>query len=120
MSDKILFSYERMEPRKYPEPRDIRMQLNKQICFKYKNKPLSDIPLSTEIILKTIKPKDPTKAEILLLKYKVCIEDWEETREMKDVIFNPKNFRWVKNPPPEYGEVDHGGGDPCGGGHGGY
>jgi len=120
MSDKILFTFERMEPKKYPEPRDIRMQLSKQMCYKYKDKPLSSIPLSTEILLKTIKPKDPTKAEILLLKYKVLIEDWEETREMKDIIFTSKMFRWAKNHPPEFGEGPDCAGYNDGGGHGGY
>ena len=41
-----------------------------------------------------------------------------EIRKMK--FLYQDMFRWMKNPPPEYGEVDHGGGDPCGGGHGGY
>ena len=119
--DKIFFSYERMEPFKYPVPRDVRTQLLKKICTKYKDKPLSAIPLSTEIILKTIKPKDPSKAEILLLKYKIILEDWEEIRKIDNIMFNSKMFRWMPNPPDEHGEgPDCGGGDPRGGGLGGY
>jgi len=121
MTERIYFSYERMEPFRYPDPRDLRMQLSKQMCYKYKDCKISKIPLSTEIILKTIKPKDPAKAEIILLKYKVLNVDWEEVRNIKDTTFTSKMFRWQKAEEVDYeGGADHGGGDPCGGGgHGG-
>jgi hypothetical protein len=102
MKDRIYFSYERMEPMKYPEQRDTRMKLTKYICDMYKNKPISDIPLSTEIILKTLKPKDPSKADIILLKYKVINEDWDNTRYDKDTIFINSLFKWVKEEEIDY------------------
>jgi len=58
--------------------------------------------LSTEIILKTLKFKDPAKAEKILLKYKVINVDWEDTRNMKDVIFNNKMFKWIKTEEVDY------------------
>ncbi len=95
MSDKIYFMYERMEPFKYPEPRDLRAQLERLLTTKYKNEPLSKIVLSTEFVLKSIKPKDGSP-ERPLLKYKVVNIDWEDTREIVDIIFDRKMFRWMK------------------------
>jgi len=104
--DRLYFVYERMEPFLYPEPRTVRIDLEKKLCYKYKDTKVSKIPLSTEIILKVLKPKDPTKADKILLKYKVVILDWEETREMKDVIFTKEMFRWAKNDEPEHSIID--------------
>ncbi len=120
MADKIYFEYERMEPMKWPEPRDIRSQLRTLMINKYKDKPISKITLSTEFILKSIKPKDGSP-ERPLLKYKVILLDWEDTREMKNIMFDIKMFRWVRNPSSDYGggNVDYGGYNE-GGGHGGY
>lgn len=107
MSDKIYFMYERMEPHRYPEPRDIRSQLEKRIVAKYKDQPISKITLSTEFILKSIIPKDGS-AERPLLKYKVINVDWEDTREIKDINFDNKMFKWIKGDEPEYGYTDSG------------
>ncbi len=96
MDGKIYFEYERMEPFKWPEPRDVRMQLEKNMLHKYKDQPISKITLSTEIILKSIKFKDGG-LEKPLLKYKVINIDWEETRGMKNVKFDRKMFKWIKN-----------------------
>lgn len=102
MSDKIYFMYERMEPMRYPEPRDIRMQLEKRMASKYKDQPVSKITLSTEFVLKSLVPKDGSP-ERPLLKYKVINVDWEDTRELKNVIFDRKMFRWVKPEEQDYG-----------------
>ena len=110
MSEKLYFEYKRMEPFAYPEMRDVRSQLFVQMCKKYKDTKVSKIPLSTEIILKTIKFKDTTKADKILLKYQVVILDWEETREMKDVIFNSKMFKWIKNEEVDYEGTNDAGG----------
>jgi hypothetical protein len=83
-----------MEPTKWPEPRDIRSQLYGLMANKYKGKQVSDITFSTEFILKSIKPKDGPERPIL--KYKVINIDWEDTRELKDVAFDRKMFRWEK------------------------
>ena len=107
MSDKIYFMFERMEPLKWPEPRDVRTQLQKLIVTKYKDKPISKITLSTEFILKSYKPKDGSP-ERPLLKYKVINEDWEQTREIKDVNFNNKMFRWVKGEEHDYEDTGAG------------
>lgn len=107
MSDKIFFMYERMEPFKYPEPRDLRSQLERRMAAKYKDQPISKITLSTEFILKSIIPKDGSP-ERPLLKYKVINLDWEETREIKDVKFEKKMFKWMKAEEPEYGYTDAG------------
>ena len=96
MSDKFYFEYERMSPFIYTQPRDIRMQLQKQICKLYNSEKVSEIPLSTEIILKYIKPKEENKANKILLKYKVVILDWEYTRTLKDLVFISKMFKWNK------------------------
>ena len=56
--DKIYFTYERMEPIRYPEPRDIRMILQKKCCSIYKDVNISNIPYSTEIIIKSIKSEN--------------------------------------------------------------
>jgi hypothetical protein len=90
-----------MEPLKYPEPRDIRTQLEKRIVGKYKDQPISKITLSTEFILKSIKPKDGSP-ERPLLKYKVINVDWEDTREIEDIKFDKKMFKWVKGDEPNY------------------
>jgi hypothetical protein len=107
MSDKIYFAYERMEPFRYPEPRDIRSQLERHIIGKYKDQPISKITLSTEFVLKSIVPKDGSP-ERPLLKYKVINADWEDTREIKDIIFDRKMLRWMKGDEPEYGYTDAG------------
>jgi len=108
MSDKIYFAYERMEPFKYPDPRDLRSQLEKRIVAKYKDQPISKITLSTEFILKSIVPKDGSP-EKPLLKYKVINIDWEETREIKDLKFDRKMFKWIKDEEPDYACTDTGG-----------
>ncbi len=102
MSEKLYFEYQRLEPLLYPAPRNIRSQLYMLMCKKYKDSKVSKIPLSTEIILKTLKFKDPTKADKILLKYQVVILDWEQTRNMKDVIFTNKMFKWIKNEEVDY------------------
>jgi hypothetical protein len=94
MADKIYFVYERLEPFKYPEPRDIRNQLEKKFRYKYKDKPLSSITLSTEVILKSLKLKD--EIEKPLLKYRIVNLDWEDTKKIKDITFENKMFRWQK------------------------
>lgn len=99
--------YERMEPKRYPEPRDLRMQLEKHMMMKYRNKSLSEISLSTEIILKSIKPKNGG-AEIPILKYKVINVDWEDTRGIKDVIFEKKLFKWMKSEENDYEDTGAG------------
>ena len=104
---KIYFVFERMDPFKWPEPRDIRSQLQKLITAKYKDKPISKITLSSEFILKSLKPKDGSP-EKPLLKYKVINQDWEETREIKDVIFNNNMFRWTKGDEPIYQNINNG------------
>lgn len=95
MNDKIYFTYERMEPVKWPAPRDLRSQLQREFVKKYKDKTLSKITLSTEIILKSIKPKDGGP-ERPLLKYKVINIDWEDTKKIDDIDFNSKMFRWMR------------------------
>lgn len=105
MSDKIYFSYERMEPIRYPEPRDIRIQIQRAMISKYKDKKLSEIPLSTELILKFIKSKDETPDKILL-KYKVINVFWEEVRKIKNINFEPKMFRFMKGDEPDHGIND--------------
>ena len=95
MSDKIYFTYERMEPYRYPEPRDIRSQLERHMTNRYKNESLSKITLSTEFILKNIVVKDGSP-ELPLLKYKVINLDWEDTRGFDNIIFDKKMFKWSK------------------------
>lgn len=102
MADKIYFTFERMEPFKWPEPRDIRTQLETRMTKKYNDEPISKITLSSEFVLKSIKPKDGSP-ERPLLKYKVINIDWEATREIEDVKFNKKMFRWVKSEEADYG-----------------
>lgn len=104
MSDRIFFSYERMEPHRYPSPRGIKNMLYKNFCNMYKNTDISKIPLSTEFIVKSIKYKDTTKADYILLKYKVTNIDWEEIREIKGIKFNSKNFRWIDLTEKNYDE----------------
>jgi hypothetical protein len=107
MSNKIYFTYERMDPRMYPEPRDLRSQLERRMVAKYKDGPLSKITLSTEFILKSIKPKDGSP-ERPILKYKVINLDWEDTREMKDINFDKKMFRWTKGEEQDYEDTGAG------------
>jgi hypothetical protein len=116
---KIYFEYERMEPFKWPEPRDIRTQLEVRMCGKYKNCKVSKIPLSTEFVLKVIKAKTADQADKILLKYKVVNVDWEQVREL-DEVFDRKMFKWVKGDGGEHGEGPDCGGYNDGGGHGGY
>jgi hypothetical protein len=99
--------YERMEPLKYPEPRDIRNQLERQIVNKYKDRPLSEITLATEVILKCIVPKDGSP-ERPLLKYKVINLCWEDVNTIKNINFNKKMFKWSKSEEVDY-QVDVGG-----------
>ncbi len=108
MSNKVFFEYERMEPFKYPEPRDLRMQLEKQMVSKYSGKELSKISFSTEFVLKSIKPKSGG-AEIILLKYRVINVDWEDTRELADIKFSKKMLKWVKNEEQDYADYGDGG-----------
>lgn len=84
-----------MEPMHYPEPRDIKVQLMRKFNFLYKNCNISDIPYSTEIILKSIKNKDPSKLDHILLKYRIINTDWEELRHEKGVKYNSHDFRWI-------------------------
>jgi hypothetical protein len=93
--DKIFFEFSRMEPFKWPEPRDIRIQLESLMIAKYKNVPVSKITLSTEFVLKSLKLKNGSP-EKPLLKYKVINIDWEDNRELKSIIFDKKMFRWTK------------------------
>lgn len=95
MTDRLYFTYERMEPKLYPEPHNIKTQLMKKFCYEYKDKPLSDISLSTEFVLKSLKQKDPTKSERPLLKYKIISEDWEDIRTNKKIMFTPNMFRFL-------------------------
>jgi hypothetical protein len=74
----ILVYYERAEPLAYPEPRDVRTQLHQRMCKLYNGKKVKTIPLSTEIVLKTLKFKSGPRP---VLVYKVIIDNWEETRE---------------------------------------
>ncbi len=108
MTDKIFFLFERMEPMKYPEPRDLRIQLQKRMMAKYKDQPISNITLSTEFILKSIKPKDGSP-EIPLLKYKVINVDWEDTRDANTIKFNNKMFKWTKAEEIDYEGCGDGG-----------
>jgi hypothetical protein len=105
--DKIFFEFQRMEPLKWPEPRDIRVQLEKRMVGKYKDQPISKILFSTEFILKSIKPKDGSP-EKPLLKYKVVNIDWEDTREIKDIKFDKKMFKWTKGEENEYEDTGAG------------
>lgn len=91
--DFMYFYYERVEPLKYPEPRDIRLMLQKMMIKKYDGKPLSTIPLATEFVVKKIR-------NIEVLKYKVVNCDWEETRNQKEFDFHDKMFRWEKGEEP--------------------
>ena len=91
--DKIYFEYERMEPKQWPEPRNVRSQLEYKMIGKYKDKPISDITLSTEIILKVLKLKNGIEKP--LLKYKVINLNWENTRSCKDK-FTSKMFKFQK------------------------
>jgi len=98
MSEKVFFEYKRLPPNIYPEPRNIRVQLQKIMISKYKDKLVSDIPLATELILKTIKPKDLLKAEKILLKYQILNIDWDILKVDKNSPkFNSKMFKWIKN-----------------------
>jgi len=91
--DRLYFIYERMEPKRYPEPRDIRLDLKKLMVAKYKDQPLTKITLSTEFILKSIKPSDGSP-ERPILKYKVINCQWDMTKEISDIKFDKKMFRW--------------------------
>ncbi len=102
MNERLYFTYERMEPKIYPEPHDIKSQLMKKFFYEYNNRPLSDILLSTEFVLKSLKPKDPKKIERPLLKYRIISEDWEDIRKNKQVIFNPKMFRFIDTTEQNY------------------
>lgn len=104
MDNRLYFTYERMLPLKWPEPRNVKLILLKMFCNIYKNSYLSDIPYSTEIIVKSIKNKDPTKMDHILLKYKIVNVDWEELRSIKDVKFELKNFRWINTTEKNYDE----------------
>lgn len=97
---KISFEFERMEPFKYPDPRDLRSQLKRKMCWIHNNKKISEIPLCTEIILKYLKSKNSEKPDRPLLKYKIINLDWEETKFIKTDKFSEKNFSWMK----EYNE----------------
>lgn len=98
---KLYFYYERMEPFKWPDPRDLRAQLSKRMITKYKGQNISKIPLSTEFVLKFTR-NEP------VLKYKIVILDWDEgleTRKIKNIKFTEKMFRWVKED-QEFGIFD--------------
>ena len=97
MSDKIYFIYERMEPKRYPEPRDFKQKLFAKVVNKYKNGPLNEIDESTEVVLKSLKPKDDMP-ERPILKYKVINIDWETTKDIKDIKFESKMFKWYNDP----------------------
>lgn len=104
MSDRLFFIYERMEPLRYPEPRDIRSILQRKYCGIHKGVDISDLPYSTEIIVKSIKAKDPSKADHILLKYKVINVDWEELRHEKNIKFDSSDFRWLNITEQNYDE----------------
>lgn len=104
MDERLYFTYERMAPFLYPNSRNIRQLLTSMFCNMYKNSRLSDIPYTTEIIVKSIKNKDPTKIDHILLKYRVINVDWEELRYIKDVMFDPKKFRLIDTTEKNYDE----------------
>jgi hypothetical protein len=102
MLKKIYFTYERLEPFTYPEPRTIRNDLATLFAKKYKNKPLSSIPHSTTFNVKKIKDK-------VVLSYKIINLDWDSeinTRQINDILFTSKLFEWAKNDEPDHGVIE--------------
>ncbi len=95
MNDRLFFTYERLEPKLYPEPRDIKSQLQRKFCNIYKDKLLSDILLSTEFTIKSIKSNDLSKSDKILLKYKIVSIDWDEIKHNKKVTFKQEMFRFL-------------------------
>lgn len=98
---KLYFYYERTDNGKFKDPKDLRNKLYSLMIMKYENKPLSDIPLSTELFIKMFSGR-------VILKYKVINEEWGEgieTRTIKDIIFNKKMFEWIPDD-NEYGIID--------------
>jgi hypothetical protein len=104
MDERLYFTYERISPFLYPNPRNIKQLLTSMFFKEYKNSRLSDIPYTTEIIVKSIKNKDPTKMDYVLLKYRIINVDWEELRSIKDVNFDPKKFRLLDTTEKNYDE----------------
>jgi hypothetical protein len=102
MNERLYFTYERIAPFLYPIPRNIRQILMRMFCGMYKNSKLSDIPYTTDIIVKSIKNKDPAKIDHILLKYRIINIDWEELRSIKDIIFDPKKFRFLDTTEKNY------------------
>jgi hypothetical protein len=96
MSDKIYFTLERMEPKRYPEPRDIKKQLLFKMMNKYKGNPISSIDESTEFVLKSLKATE-SMPERPILKYRVLNIDWEDTRKITDVKFESRMFKWLND-----------------------
>lgn len=102
MFKKIYFTYERIQPLSYPEPRTIRSDLSSIFIKKYKNKPLSSIPPSTTFTIKKIKNKP-------VLSYKIINLDWDSeinTRQIHDILFDSKMFEWAKNDEPDHGVIE--------------
>jgi hypothetical protein len=96
MSDKIEFIYERVEPFRYPEPRTLRRDLILQMCKKYHDKLVSEIPLETDIILKSISPKTEDEEERIILRYKVINIDHDVTKKVNEIKFERKMFKWAR------------------------
>lgn len=90
---RIFIYHERIEPMAYPVPRDLRSQLLNKMGKIYKDKKISNIPLTTEIIIKSLKFKNGTEKPVL--RYNVIVDNWEETRIDKD-LFYKSYFTWCK------------------------
>lgn len=93
MASPIFIYYERIEPKAYPAPRDLRSQLHTKMCKIYKDQKINKIPLTTEITLKNLKFKNGTEKPVL--RYNVIINNWEETRTDKEQ-FHPSYLVWCK------------------------
>lgn len=100
---RIYIYYERIEPMAYPAPRDIRSLLHSKMCKIYKDEKISKIPLTTEITLKSLKFKNGTEKPVL--RYNVILNNWEETREDKE-LFHPSYLTWCKEE-QEFGIIDN-------------
>ncbi len=102
MTDRLYFTYERLPPFLYREPRDIRNQLMGKFCYEYKDKPLSNILLSTEFVLKVIKSKDPSKTDKPILRYRIVSVDWEDIRTDKKTLFTRSMFKFLNTTDQNY------------------
>lgn len=101
---RVYFHFERLaDGVKLRDPRDVKSKLGSLMKKKYDGKPLSEIPLSTELFIKMFGGKR-------ILKYKIINTDWDEdsieTRKMKKDIFTTNMFVWVRAEENEYGMVE--------------